>query len=96
MQNELLSEEREEKVGVEAAELLVTAVSPRIAIWRGDITRLKADTIVNVANSDLLGCFVPCHGCIDNAIHSGGGASASGGVPGADERSGVSGTQWLG
>lgn len=71
MQNELLSEEREEKVGVEAAELLVTAVSPRIAIWRGDITRLKADSIVNAANSDLLGCFVPCHGCIDNAIHSG-------------------------
>ena len=57
--------------GVEATELLVTAVYPRIAIWRGNITRLKADTIVNAANSDLLGCFVPCHGCIDNAIHSG-------------------------
>ena len=22
------------------------------------------------ANSQLLGCFVPCHGCIDNVIHS--------------------------
>ena len=28
------------------------------------------DAIVNAANSALLGCFVPCHGCIDNAIHS--------------------------
>ena len=30
----------------------------------------QADAIVNAANSQLLGCFVPCHGCIDNAIHS--------------------------
>ena len=28
------------------------------------------DAIVNAANRQLLGCFVPCHGCIDNAIHS--------------------------
>ena len=70
MQNELLSEEREEKGVVEAADLPVTAVHPQIAVWRGDITRLKADAIVNAANSALLGCFVPCHGCIDNAIHS--------------------------
>lgn len=38
--------------------------------WQGDITRLKADAIVNAANSQMLGCFVPMHGCIDNAIHS--------------------------
>ena len=42
----------------------------RISIWQGDITRLAADAIVNAANSQMLGCFVPCHGCIDNAIHS--------------------------
>lgn len=42
----------------------------RIYLWKGDITRLQADAIVNAANSQLLGCFVPCHGCIDNAIHS--------------------------
>lgn len=36
----------------------------------GDITRLSVDAIVNAANSAMLGCFVPCHGCIDNAIHS--------------------------
>lgn len=40
------------------------------ALWRGDITRLKADAIVNACNSALLGCFRPLHNCIDNAIHS--------------------------
>ncbi len=44
--------------------------SDKISLWQGDITRLKADVIVNAANSRMLGCFVPCHGCIDNAIHS--------------------------
>ena len=38
--------------------------------WQGDITCLKVDAIVNAANSQMLGCFVPMHRCIDNAIHS--------------------------
>ena len=42
----------------------------KITLWQGDITRLKIDAIVNAANNQMLGCFVPCHGCIDNAIHS--------------------------
>ena len=37
---------------------------------QGDITRLQVGAIVNAANSQMLGCFVPCHRCIDNAIHS--------------------------
>lgn len=41
-----------------------------ICLRRGDITTLRADAIVNAANSGLLGCFVPCHSCIDNAIHT--------------------------
>ena len=45
----------------------------KISVWQGDITRLQAGTIVNAANSQMLGCFHPCHGCIDNAIHSGAG-----------------------
>lgn len=39
-------------------------------LWQGDITTLKCDSIVNAANSGMLGCFYPCHGCIDNAIHT--------------------------
>ena len=39
-------------------------------LWQGDITRLKADAIVNAANSRGLGCWHPLHACIDNAIHS--------------------------
>jgi len=41
-----------------------------IYLWRGDITTLKAGAIVNAANSGMLGCFVPNHACIDNAIHT--------------------------
>ena len=42
----------------------------QIAVWQGDITRLAADAIVNAANSQMLGCFVPLHTCIDNCIHT--------------------------
>jgi len=40
-----------------------------IFIYQGDITRIKADAIVNAANEKMLGCFIPGHHCIDNAIH---------------------------
>ncbi len=55
---------------VDADDLPAAAANPKIAVWQGDITRLRADAVVNAANSALLGCFCPCHGCIDNAIHS--------------------------
>ena len=41
-----------------------------LCLWHGDITTLRCDAIVNAANSAMLGCFYPCHGCIDNAIHT--------------------------
>ena len=68
-QDELLAADAAEK-GVVDVDCLPTAADPRLVLWQGDITRLKVDAIVNAANSALLGCFCPCHGCIDNAIHS--------------------------
>lgn len=68
IQNAYLQEERDRKGVVSLSDL--SPVQPGIYLWQGDITRLSADAIVNAANSTMLGCFVPCHGCIDNAIHS--------------------------
>ena len=48
----------------------LTEVEKNICLWQGDITTLKVDAIVNAANKALLGCFIPHHRCIDNAIHS--------------------------
>lgn len=42
----------------------------KICLWKGDITTLQIDSIVNAANSQGLGCFVPCHKCIDNQIQT--------------------------
>lgn len=70
IQDEVLLGEREEKGVVDAAALPDVPGRTGIALWQGDITRLKADAIVDADNSALLGCFCPCHGCIDNAIHS--------------------------
>lgn len=67
LQDELLSAEREARGVVDVMALPSVASDARIALWQGDITRLAADAIVNAA---LLGCFIPCHRCIDNAIHS--------------------------
>ena len=70
LQDQLLSAEREARGVVDVTALPSVASDARIALWQGDITRLAADAIVNAANAALLGCFIPCHRCIDNAIHS--------------------------
>ena len=41
-----------------------------IYLWQGDITPIDTGAIVNAANNQLLGCFCPCHACIDNWIHT--------------------------
>ena len=70
LQDQLLSAERGARGVVDVTTLPSVASDARIALWQGDITRLAADAIVNAANAALLGCFIPCHRCIDNAIHS--------------------------
>lgn len=67
-QNAYLQEENTKKGIISISDL--SPVQSGIHLWQGDITRLSVDAIVNAANSAMLGCFVPCHGCIDNAIHS--------------------------
>lgn len=78
IQDEFLKEQAKEK-GIVRLEDIKTIrkeypsttipFSDKISLWQGDITRLEVDGIVNAANSQLLGCFIPCHGCIDNIIH---------------------------
>lgn len=68
LQDDFLTQEAEEKGIVYVQEL--APIDEKIYLWQGDITRLDADAIVNAANSTMLGCFLPCHRCIDNAIHS--------------------------
>ena len=68
VQDEYLGEEIRRK-GITDYRTL-SPVRDGIYLWQGDITTLQCDAIVNAANSKMLGCFCPCHGCIDNAIHT--------------------------
>ena len=68
VQDEYLQEEIAQKGITSIADL--APIKPDIYLWQGDITTLKCDAIVNAANSQMLGCFCPNHGCIDNAIHT--------------------------
>ena len=78
LQNEYLQEELRAKGVVTLSDIPVISAqlgskapfAEKISLWQGDITRLKVGAIVNAANSQMLGCFAPCHKCIDNAIHS--------------------------
>ncbi len=68
IQDDYLSQRAKEKGIVSLSDIPI--IRDGLSIWQGDITRLKVDAIVNAANSQMLGCFVPMHTCIDNAIHT--------------------------
>ena len=70
IQDEYLREEAARKGITDAAALPASGLDGRLLLWKGDITTLKIDAIVNAANSSLRGCFIPCHSCVDNIIHS--------------------------
>jgi O-acetyl-ADP-ribose deacetylase (regulator of RNase III) len=79
LQDQLLAAERDAKSIVnpyhlptikDKFEMYSGSFPDRLILWKGDITNLAADAIVNAANSKLLGCFLPLHNCIDNVIHS--------------------------
>ncbi|MBY9000629.1 MAG: protein-ADP-ribose hydrolase [Candidatus Heimdallarchaeota archaeon] len=77
--NQLLQTELKERNMVEVTNLPLISQSiagtkfssaSKCALWKGDITNLRIDAIVNAANRKILGCFHPFHKCIDNAIHT--------------------------
>ena len=68
VQDEYLTERAKDKGIVQLSD--VPIIQEVLSVWQGDITRLKVDAIVNAANSQMLGCFVPMHTCIDNCIHT--------------------------
>ena len=68
LQDSLLKAQIAEK-GVTTLDAL-TPLQGNLYLWKGDITTLQVDGIVNAANSGLTGCYCPGHSCIDNAIHT--------------------------
>ena len=70
IQDAYLQQMTAEKGIVDAETLPACPKDECLILWQGDITTLRCDAIVNAANSQMLGCFSPCHGCIDNIIHT--------------------------
>ena len=61
MQDNYLQLKKAERVVVFLNHLRPIPTDDRLYVWKGDITRLKVDAIVNTANRRMLGCFQPLH-----------------------------------
>lgn len=70
IQDEYLQERNKERGITDVDNLNPVKSDKGLYIWKGDITTLKCDAIVNACNSKMLGCFSPMHSCIDNCIHT--------------------------
>ncbi|MGM9999126.1 MAG: protein-ADP-ribose hydrolase [Candidatus Bruticola sp.] len=68
IQDEYLQEELNHAEITEIEQL--TPTENNIYLYQGDISKLRCGAIVNAASSEMLGCFIPCHNCTDNIIHS--------------------------
>ena len=75
VQDEYLQERNRENGVVDLSAIPVIAAQGSshaygdiLSIWQGDITRLAVEAIINAANSQMLGCFIPMHTCIDNPM----------------------------
>jgi len=68
----IIQQERDSHSTISWENISCQSLNPRwkVVIWKGDITTLKVDVIVNAANRYMIGCFTPDHACIDNVIHS--------------------------
>ena len=80
VQDALLSAETEEKGVVDGDALPPTAGDARLVLWQGDITRLRADAVVDADNAALLGCFAPLPRLHRQCHPLGGGPAAPGRV----------------
>ena len=70
VQDSYLQEENMRDPITDVHDLTPCPLDSRLFLWQGDITTLRADAIVNAANSGMTGCYQPLHSCIDNIIHS--------------------------
>lgn len=68
LQDKIIAEQYQKRAVTHAKDIKTRL--DNIALWRGDITAIDAEGIVNAANSKMLGCFIPLHSCIDNIIMS--------------------------
>lgn len=68
LQDEYLSEAVRSRGIVDPSDL--AHFGDRIVLWKGDITRLDVDAVVDAANGRLTGCWDPNHACVDNCIHT--------------------------